>query len=74
LTRTPGFHEQLGDLKILVLDEADRLLNGFRNIVQSIIEDLPEASARQGLFFSATFPADVSEMAGLALRSDYRCC
>ena len=46
----------------LVLDEADRLLDmGFSDEIKRILALLPVP--RQNLFFSATFPADVSALA-----------
>jgi ATP-dependent RNA helicase RhlE len=48
-------------VKILVLDEADRMLDmGFINDVKKIITKMP--SSRQTLFFSATMPPEISKM------------
>ncbi|PIS10468.1 MAG: ATP-dependent RNA helicase DbpA [Bdellovibrio sp. CG10_big_fil_rev_8_21_14_0_10_47_8] len=45
----------VGDLKTLVLDEADRMLEeGFADEMTAIIDELPKD--RQTVFFSATFP------------------
>lgn len=52
----------LRDIKLFVLDEADRMLDmGFINDVKKIIEKLPEK--RQSLFFSATMPAEIVRLA-----------
>ncbi|GAK67800.1 DEAD-domain-containing protein [Moesziomyces antarcticus] len=56
------------NLKVLVLDEADRMLDmGFRNELEKILKMLPDpvASQRQSLFFSATIPSFVHDVAKL---------
>jgi ATP-independent RNA helicase DbpA len=51
----------VSQLKVLILDEADRLLEvGFTEVIKSIIAALPKD--RQTLFFSATFPACMDEL------------
>jgi ATP-dependent RNA helicase MSS116 len=70
-----GMAHLLQNLDTLVLDEADRLLDmGFKRDLARIIEGLPDkkASNRQGLLFSATIPAHVQEVAGLALSPGYQ--
>lgn len=48
-------------VKILVLDEADRLLDeGFTEEVSNIIDLLP--TSRQTVFFSATFPESIEQL------------
>lgn len=50
------------DLEILVLDEADRMLDmGFIHDIKRIVKLLPKQ--RQTLMFSATFAGEVSELA-----------
>lgn len=52
----------LGDVRTLVLDEADRMLDmGFIPDVRRILRAVPER--RQSLFFSATLPAEVTRLA-----------
>ncbi|WP_320172551.1 DEAD/DEAH box helicase [Maridesulfovibrio sp.] len=56
----------LSAVDILVLDEADRMLDmGFRDEVRRILDQLPEE--RMTLLFSATLPDGVAELAGLVL-------
>lgn len=55
-------------LKILILDEADRILDmGFSNTLNAIMRNIP--SDRQTLLFSATQTKDVKALARLSLKS-----
>jgi ATP-dependent RNA helicase RhlE len=57
---------RLGKVEMLVLDEADRLLDlGFADELQAVLALLP--LVRQNLFFSATFPPTVQALAGQLL-------
>ena len=69
---TPGrlldhMRSQVGDfskLEVLVLDEADRMMDmGFWPDVRKITEAMPPSSARQTMLFSATMPAEVMRFA-----------
>ena len=61
----------LGSVQILVLDEADRLLDlGFADELGRVLTLLPEA--RQNLFFSATFPPKVEHLAQTLLHDPVR--
>ncbi len=59
---------RLSDLAVLVLDEADRLLDlGFADEVGRLLAALP--ARRQTLLLSATLPAAVQTLAGQLLRA-----
>ncbi len=54
----------LGKVEILILDEADRMLDmGFIPAVRSIVLSTPPKSERQTMFFSATISSEVKRLA-----------
>ena len=58
----------LSNIKFFVLDEADRMLDmGFIHDVKKIIAKLPVK--RQSLFFSATMPPEISQLADVLLKN-----
>ncbi|MFN5452163.1 DEAD/DEAH box helicase, partial [Bradyrhizobium sp.] len=62
---------KLTQVEFLVLDEADRMLDmGFINDIRKIVAKLP--IKRQTLFFSATMPKDIAELADAMLRDPAR--
>ncbi|SFV88256.1 ATP-dependent 23S rRNA helicase DbpA [hydrothermal vent metagenome] len=73
---TPGRIEEhlrkgtlkLGSVKILVLDEADRMLDmGFQDTIDLIIEKVP--TNRQTLLFSATYPDEIASISDKVMRN-----
>ncbi len=62
---------KLNQLQFFVLDEADRMLDmGFVNDVKKIIKIIPEK--RQSLFFSATMPPTIMQLASSILKDPER--
>ena len=60
-------HISLHEIKFFVLDEADRMLDmGFVHDVKRIIAKLPVQ--KQTLFFSATMPAEIKQLANVLLK------
>ena len=58
-------------VEVLVLDEADRMLDmGFINDIRKIVARLPKE--RQTLFFSATMPPEIARLAGEMLSNPAR--
>ena len=79
LVATPGRLEdhmqqglvKLDGIEVLILDEVDRMLDvGFLPPMKRIISKVPKA--RQTLFFSATLPPEIADLAGWALRDPVR--
>lgn len=55
-------HAKLGKIEILVLDEADRMLDmGFLPDIKRILRQVPKH--RQTMLFSATFPQEIVQLA-----------
>lgn len=61
-------HISLNQIRFFVLDEADRMLDmGFVHDVKRIIAKLP--TKRQTLFFSATMPPEIQQLANMLLNN-----
>ena len=59
---------RLNGVEVLVLDEADRMLDmGFIQDIRKIVAKTP--SQRQTLMFSATMPKEIAELAALMLKN-----
>ncbi|CAG8706513.1 7480_t:CDS:2, partial [Acaulospora morrowiae] len=70
LESIPHFRRQCGEIKTLILDEADQLLDmGFREDIERIINYYPKE--RQTFLFSATVSSQIRQIAKFALKPDY---
>jgi ATP-dependent RNA helicase RhlE len=64
-------HVRLDKVETFVLDEADQMLDmGFILPIRNIVSRLPRV--RQNLFFSATMPREIGQLAGELLRDPVR--
>ena len=62
---------RLDGIEILILDEADRMLDmGFLPDVKRILQHVP--AKRQTMLFSATFPKEIEQLAASTLRNPTR--
>ena len=58
----------LKEIKTLILDEADRMLEmGFANDILKLVSNIPKE--RQSLLFSATYPKNINKLTSIILRN-----
>lgn len=68
MEESPGFSSH--NLKMLVLDEADMILEmGFANTLRAILNNIP--NERQTMLFSATLSKNIQELGRLSLNVKY---
>ena len=71
VSNTPGFaRDALNNTRIVVLDEADRMLDaGFKKPLENIL-DATSSSERQTVMVTATLPPDVRQLAAKYMKPD----
>lgn len=69
----PMVRDQVQKAKVLVLDEADTLLDmGFKDAIDSIVQQMPPKGERQTFLFSATVSPEIRKIARTTLRKDHK--
>ncbi|KZT70451.1 DEAD-domain-containing protein [Daedalea quercina L-15889] len=73
LENEPAVREGLAEAKLLILDEADTLLEmGFRDDLDAIVSMLPQGPERQTFMFSATVSPQIRQIARTYLGKDHK--
>ncbi|KAH0482632.1 MAG: hypothetical protein KVP17_004034 [Porospora cf. gigantea B] len=71
LDQNPQFN--VDGLRMLVLDEADRLVDmGFLPTIRNILQQLPSSSSRQNVLFSATLQSSMHQLACFKMQKPKR--
>jgi ATP-dependent RNA helicase MSS116 len=69
--RRRKFSDIIGETRLVVLDETDRLLDGFQKETKRILSYLPRPEKRQTLLFSATVPRKLRRVLNEIMPPDY---
>jgi ATP-dependent RNA helicase MSS116 len=69
--RSIKFSEIIAETRLVVLDETDRLLDGFQKETKKILSYLPRPEKRQTLLFSATVPKKLKRVLDEIMPPDY---
>ena len=55
---------KLSDIRMVILDEADEMLNmGFKEDIEEILSLMPSERSYQTILFSATWPSEIMRIA-----------
>lgn len=69
----PMIQQAVHKAKVLVLDEADTLLDmGFKDAIDTIVRQMPPKGERQTFLFSATVSKEIQRIARSTLRPDHK--
>jgi ATP-dependent RNA helicase MSS116 len=69
--RSIKFSDIIAETRLVVLDETDRLLDGFQKETKKILSYLPRSEKRQTLLFSATVPKKLKRVLDEIMPPDY---
>lgn len=73
LQNSKGVKELISSTSVLVLDEADKLLEmGFKKDIDTIVSYLPATGVRQTLLFSATMPDQLAQLVRNIISPDHK--
>ena len=73
IQNSKGVKELISSASVLVLDEADKLLEmGFKKDIDTIVSYLPATGLRQTLLFSATMPDQLAQLVRNIIAPDHQ--